>query len=320
MRIGVGVIGIGFWGRNHARIFSELPEAELRAVCDINLEKARAAAKRFGVEAYKRSGDLLRRGDIDAVSICTWSTNLASEAAKALRAGKHVLVEKPMASTLRQARRIVEMAEERSLQLMVGFVERFNPGVRRVKELIANGEVGVVVSALSRRVRQWPERIGDVGVIKDTAIHEFDLMRYFFDEDPVAVYAKAGKLRHRKFEDYAQIMLTFKGGKTAFIEANWLTPYKVRSLVITGSEASISLNYLTQEITIEREDQTIKPRHRWEEPLKLELQHFVRCVGEGRRPLVTGVDGLKALYIAEAALQSARSGRVVQLGWSRIMG
>ncbi len=311
--LGVAVIGTGFWGRNHARVFSELPNTELKAICDINPERAQRASKEFDVKGYTESGKLLRREDVEAVSICTWSTVLAAEAGRALKAGKHVFVEKPMASTPRQARMVIDLARRGGRHLMVGFIERFNPGVQRVKEAVEGGEIGTVVSATGRRVSRWPERIGDVGVVKDTAIHDIDTVRYLFVQDPVAVYAQVGNLRHAKFEDYAQIMLTFEGGKTAFIEANWLTPYKVRSLLVTGSEATIYLSYLTQEITIETMGQTMTPRHEMEEPLKLELEHFADCVLNNREPLVTGVDGLIALQIAEAALKSAAKRKEIKL-------
>ena len=312
-KLGVAVIGVGFWGRNHARILNELPNTELVAICDVIPERAQTVAEKFDVDAYTNSGKLLKRRDVEAVSICTWSTNLAIEAVRVLKAEKHVFVEKPMASTFRQAKKIVDLAGRRERHLMVGFVERFNPGVQRVKTALEKGEIGAFVSATARRVSQWPERVGDVGVVKDTAIHDIDIMRYIFGEDPVAVYAKAGNLRHARFEDYAQIMLTFRGGKTAFIEANWLTPYKIRSLIVTGSEAIMSLNYLTQKIRIETAEQTFTPQHEWEEPLKLELQHFASCVLNDKEPLVTGVDGLKALLIAEAALKSAAKCKTIKL-------
>lgn len=309
----MAVIGVGFWGANHARVFSELPNAELVAVCDINQERARSAAKRFGVKAYKGSGRLLKRNDVEAVSICTWTTMHAREATKALKAGKHLLVEKPIADTVRQARQIVDLAEKEQRRLMTGFIERFNPGVKQVKDAIDEGKIGSPVSATARRVSQWPERIGDVGIVKDTAIHDLDIMRYLFSGDPVAVYAMVGSLRHRRFEDYAQIMLTFDGGKTAFIEANWLTPYKVRSLSVTGSEAIINVDYITQKITVETAGQSLTPRHEWQEPLKLELQHFIECIIHDKETRVTGVDGLKALQIAEAALKSAQKHKTIKL-------
>jgi len=312
-KLGVAVIGTGFWGRNHARVFSELPNTELVAVCDMNQERAQSAAEKFEVEGYTSSEKMLKRKDIEVVSICTWTTNLAVEAMKALKAGKHVFVEKPMANSFRHAKRIVDLAEKNGRHLTVGFIERFNPGVQRVKNAIEKGEIGAPVSAAAKRVSQWPERIGDVGVVKDTAIHDIDIMRYLFAQDPVAVYAKAGNLRHTKFEDYAQIMLSFEGGKTAFLEANWLTPYKIRNLSVTGSEAMIHLNYLTQEITIETAGQSLTPRHAWQEPLKLELQHFADCILNGKGPLVTGYDGLRALQIAEAALESAAKCKTIKL-------
>ena len=312
-KIGVGVIGVGFWGRNHARVFSELHNTELKAVCDINSELTENVAEQFGVDTYKDSGKMLKRGDIDAVSICTWTTTHAAEAKKVIKAGKHLLVEKPIANTVRQARNIVDAAEKNELRLMIGFIERFNPSVQHAKSEIEEGKIGTLVSATARRVSQWPERIGDIGVVKDTAIHDIDIMRYIFDKDPVAVYAQIGNLKHKKFEDYAQIMLTFKDGKTAFIEANWLTPYKIRNLLVTGSEAIISLSYITQEITMEIAGQSLTHRHEWREPLKLELQHFANCVINNEEPLVTGIDGLKALQIAEAALKSAAKCRAIKL-------
>jgi UDP-N-acetylglucosamine 3-dehydrogenase len=312
-KLGVAVIGIGFWGRNHVRVFNELPETQLKAVCDVNKERATAIAEQYKVDAYTDSRKLLKRKDIQAVSICTWTTTHAVEAARAIRAGKDVLVEKPIASTVREAKRIVDLAERRNVTLMVGFIERFNPGVQAVKNMIDRDEIGTLVSATSKRVSEWPERIGDVGVVKDTAIHDIDIMRYIFDENPTAVFAKIGNLRHSKYEDYAQIMLAFENGKTAFVEANWLTPYKTRNLMLTGSRAILNLNYISQEITIETAGQSTTPRHVWQEPLKQELKHFADCVLHNKQPSVTGGDGLKALQIAEAAFKSSRQNKAVRL-------
>lgn len=312
-KLGVAVIGTGFWGKNHARVFRELPETELLAICDINAERAKAAAHQFGVKPFKDVGRMLKDESIEAVSVCTWSTSLAKEALKALRAGKHVLVEKPMATNTTQAKKLLETADKEGLHLTVGLLMRFIPGVQYIRNAVENKNVGNPVCATAKRVAQWPERIGDVGVVKDTAIHDLDVMRYIFNEDPIAVYAKTGSMRNRKFEDYAQIMLTFEGDKSAFIESNWLTPYKTRMLIMTGSEAIVKLDYITQELTIENAKETVQPRCILQEPLKLELQHFAKCITRKEKPMVTGMDGLKALQIAEAALRSSATNRVVKL-------
>lgn len=309
-KLGVAVIGTGFWGRNHARVFKELAETELLAICDIDAERARSVAKQFGVTPYTNTGKMVRNENIEAVSICTWSTSLAREALKALKAGKNVLVEKPMAESVKQAENLLKTAEKEGLHLTVGFLMRFIPGLQHIRNALEDKTLGEPVCASAKRVGQWPERIGDVGVVKDTAIHDLDVMRYVFDEDPVAVYAKTGSIAHRKFEDYAQIMLAFKGGKSAFIESNWLTPYKTRVFMITGSEAIMKLDYITQELTIENARETVQPRYTVQEPLKLELQHFAKCITEKEKPLVTGEDGLEALKLAEAALKSSATGRV----------
>jgi UDP-N-acetylglucosamine 3-dehydrogenase len=312
-KLKMAVVGVGFWGRNHVRVLSELPDVELVAVCDIDQQRTATVAEKYGLKAYSDSAKMYEEEKLDAVTLCVWSTRLSEEALKALKAQKHVLVEKPMARSSVEARKIINVAKAKNLHLTVGFIERFNPAVRRLKEALAEGKIGSPVSVTIRRVTKWPERIGDVGVVKDTAIHDIDMVRFIFDEDPLSVYARAGYLRHSKFEDYAQIMLSFSNGKSAFLEANWLTPYKIRKLTVTGSDAIISLDYITQEMTIETLGQTLTPRYEFEEPLKLELQHFVQCVINNKPPLVSGLDGLKALKIAESALKSAENGRLMKL-------
>ena len=312
-KMGTAVVGTGFWGKNHARVYSELESTELVAVCDVNRERAKAVANQFGVKAYTSSSRMLKNEDVEAVSVCTWSTKLAKEALKALNAGKHVLVEKPMASHMKQAEKLLETAENSDLRLTVGLLMRFIPGLQHIREAVENKKIGELVCATAKRVSQWPERIGDVGVVKDTAIHDIDVMRYISNEDPIAVYAKTGSMMHRKFEDYAQIMLTFEDGKSAFIESNWITPYKTRILTVTGSEAIMRLDYITQELWIEDAKENLQPRFPWREPLKLELQHFADCVLEKKKPLITGVDGIAALKIAEVALRSSAKNRAIKL-------
>jgi UDP-N-acetylglucosamine 3-dehydrogenase len=312
-KIGVAVIGTGFWGKNHARIYKELPSTELVAICDVNPERAKAIAEQYGGKAYTDSSRMLQNKEIEAVSICTWSTVLAKEAFKALRAGKHVLVEKPMATNSKQAARLCAMAEQNGLVLTVGFLQRFIPGLQVIREAVESKKIGELVCANAKRVSQWPERIGDVGVVKDTAIHDIDVMRFISQRDPITVYAKMGSMKHRKFEDYAHIMLTYQNGESAFIESNWLTPYKTRTLVVTGSDAIMRLDYITQDVWIEQQKETVQPRIPFQEPLKCELQHFAECIVEKKKPLITGEDGVKALRIAEAAMKSSAKNRAICL-------
>ncbi len=312
-KLGVAVVGTGFWGKNHARVYKELPSTQLIAVCDVNAERAKAMADQYGVKAYTDSSLMLKDPEVQAISVCTWSTKLAEEALKALNAGKHVLVEKPMATNTKQAQTLLDTAKANGLHLTVGFLMRFIPGLQQIREAVESKKVGEMVSATAKRVTQWPERIGDVGVVKDTAIHDIDVMRFISGEDPVSVYAKMGSMRHRQFEDYAQIMLTFESGKTAFIESNWLTPYKIRSLNVTGSEAIMRLDYNSQELWIENAKESLQPRIPFEEPLKAELKHFAECVMEKKKPMITGKDGYKALEIALAAMESSAKNAVVKL-------
>jgi UDP-N-acetylglucosamine 3-dehydrogenase len=312
-KLGVAVIGTGQWGKNHARVYKELPSTELIAICDVNPDRAKSMAAQHGVKAYSDSTQMLKDKDIEAVNVCTWSTILAKEALKALKAGKHVLVEKPMATNTQQAEKLVQTAQENGLHLTVGFLMRFIPGLQNIRQSVENKKIGELVCVTAKRVSQWPERIGDVGVVKDIAIHDIDVMRFISNEDPISVYAKMGSMRIKKFEDYAHIMLTYKDGKSAFIESNWLTPYKTRTLTVTGSDAIMRLDYITQDLWIEQQTESVQPRYPFQEPLKQELQHFVDCIIDKKKPLVTGDDGVRALEVATAAMKSSAKNRAIQL-------
>jgi UDP-N-acetylglucosamine 3-dehydrogenase len=308
----VGVIGCGFWGKNHARIYNDIDTAELVAVSDLNEQSACSLGERYGADHYGDVGALLERGDVEMVAICTPTVTHAKIALAAMEAGKHVLVEKPMTSTVAEAERLIAASEKAGVKLTVGFVERFNPGVIEALRLVREGKIGDVILARAHRVSRYPLRISDVGVVKDLAIHDVDIVRQLFGVDPETVYATAGNLVH-SFEDYANIVLRFPGNRSAFIETNWLTPHKIRRLILTGSEGLITVEFITQEVTVEDDEGRYTPFLPPQEPLTLELESFVEAILEDKPPAVSGEDGLKALRICEAALESARIGKPVKL-------
>jgi UDP-N-acetylglucosamine 3-dehydrogenase len=284
-------------------------------VCDSNPSTASSIGLQFSVEYTTKIEDVLSRNDVDAVTICTPTITHKEVATRALLAGKHVLVEKPMTNTVEEGRELLDLAQHKRLRIMPGHIERFNPAVSYLKSLIDKRSLGDVMLLLARRVGRWPERIGDVGVVKDTAIHDIDLARYIFGDEVSAVYAQLGALRHTK-EDYAEIMLQFSKGGTAFIDANWLTPQKVRILVVTGSEATAQLDYITQQVSIENSERTVKPNLEKKEPLTIELTHFVESILTDQPFSVNATDGLRAVEICEAVLKSGTAGRTLTLDTS----
>jgi len=309
--IRIGVIGAGFWGANHARVISELEGATLSAVCDINIERAKSIAKRYGVpRVYQHYVDLLRSDDIDAVTICTPSNTHAEICIEALSRGKDVLVEKPMAATLEESLRVIEAAKSSGRRVMVGFIERFNPAVEVAKEFLEMGRIGRPLLMYGRRIGPWPERIGDIGVLKDTSIHDIDLSLYFFGPKPLFVYAAGGALRHSK-EDYIQALITFGDDRSAIIEANWLTPRKKRDLRITGTEGVIHVEFLNKEVTIEKSDGTYAPMTPNSEPLKNELKYFLTALVKNEDLSPGCLEGARAMAVAEAILQSISARKAI---------
>ena len=311
-KLGVAVVGTGFWGRNHVRVLSSLRKVRVVGVCDVDPKRAKEIGRRYEVIYSNRLDEILSRKDVDAVTICTPTITHKEVAAKAIDAGKHVFIEKPIASTSREAREVISIAKEKGVRVAVGFIERYNPAMRYIKRLVDKGKLGKIILVIARRVTRWPERIGDVGVTKDSAIHDIDVMRYLVGDEVKAVYARTGSLVH-KFEDFSEILLSFADGEVGFIDANWLTPRKIRQLTITGSEATATIDYVTQETIVEDSKRSFMPRIRWEEPLQLELESFVTSILADKPTSASGEDGLKALEVCEAVLKSSATGQVVQI-------
>ncbi len=306
------MVGCGIWGWNHARVFTDLPDCKLVAICDADPTRAKLAGDFYHVNSYSHLDEILKNGDIDAVTVCTPSSTHTDVGLQVMEHGKALLVEKPMAVTPTDAEKMITQARKAGVILTVGFIERFNPGVQYAKELLESGRVGKVVLASARRVSRWPNRIGDVGVVKDLAIHDIDIEHWLLNSEVYEVYAVIGSQRGT-WEDHANIVMHFKNGATGFIETNWLTPHKVRKLIVTGSEAIVSVDYITQEVTVEDEKGLFSPSLTFQEPLRRELTHFLDCVRSDSKPIVSGEDGLAALEIADAALKSSGAHKPVPL-------
>ena len=319
----VGVVGLGLMGRNHARVYREIG-ANLAALSDVDPVAARAAATKHqcahieDVDAFLRS--------VDALSVVTPTQHHYDIALKAIEAGKHVLVEKPITATLEQAQLLIAAARKQGVTLAVGHVERHNPVVRAARSMIDKGELGDVNALSSRRVNRVDRfRVRDVGVVLDLAVHDIDVLRFLARAEPETVFAvtsPAGSSR----EENAHIVMSFPGGVHASLDVNWLTPRKVRRLSITGSKAYAEADYVAQTLEVStsravlNEDnlyatpmdvETRMHQLKAQEPLANELRDFLDAARTGKPPLVTGEDGAAALAIAHAALRSASTGQRV---------
>ena len=322
----VGVIGVGSMGQNHARVYSEI--AELVGVADSDEKVARAVAERFGVRHFTDYKELLKE-NLDAVSVATPTELHHPIGMDVLRAGVNLLLEKPMCSSVKESREILDAAENAGLTLAVGLIERHNPVVDFTKRALSDGQYGDLITATARRVSSFPDRIRDVGVIMDLAIHDIDVLRYLVGSEVESVFALAGMHKHERFEDHANVLLQFKNGIFGFVEANWLTPMKVRKVALTCTENFVELDYTAQALTIssskltefdpfnlyrahfEYDVRTVNLQK--EEPLKRELQDFLDAVRRKGKPLVDGEEGLKTLEVVEAAIRSQRERRRVDL-------
>lgn len=301
--IKVGVIGVGMMGQYHARLYSKL-NCELVGVADKNFELARKIGEMYGTDYYKDYKELLDK--VDAVSIAVPTSLHQKVAMDFIKREVHCLVEKPIASTTEEAEEMIVEADKNDVKLMIGHIERFNPAVLKLKEIVERGTLGRLILISTRRVGPFISRIRDVGIIIDSATHDIDIARYLVGRDPINVFAKSGRVKHEK-EDHAIVVLDFED-VAASIEVNWFTPHKVRSLVATGTEGIAYLDYLKQglEVYSGGKKQVLKINR--DEPLMLELKHFLDCIQKDVEPLVDGRKGLKVL---EIALKASKMGKLV---------
>ena len=326
MKINVAVAGVGVMGQNHARVYSESEDANLVAVTDANREIGKSVAGRFGCKFYDNFESLLDNETIDAVSIVVPTSYHRDIALLALKRGIATLVEKPLADTREAALDIINAAQAQNALLMVGHIERFNPAAAKLKEIVSEGQLGEIMSIMTRRVGIAPPRIKDAGVIIDLGVHDIDICNYLLDGRPDNIFASGGSALINSREDYAHIFLQY-GKANGIIQVNWITPAKVRILNVTGTKGYAELDYVSQRLTLHQANidttfddygdfivkfgkpVTIEAEVQKQEPLKLEIEHFVNCVQNGTRPLVSGEEGLAALEIALKAEQMCKKVR-----------
>lgn len=334
--IKIGVIGYGYWGPNLVRNFAETPGITVACVADLDPKKLEIVQKRYpGVKTTTRFEDLLESKEIDAIAIATPVNSHFELGMAALKAGKHVWLEKPMTETSEQARKLVDEAEKRKLVLIVDHTFIYTGAVRRIGDMIKSGELGQILYYDSTRINLGLFQ-RDANVISDLAVHDFSILYYLLGEQPVAVSAVGTNHFPGTPENLAYVTLFYESGITAHINVNWLAPVKLRQILIGGSKKMITYDDLEPSEKIKVYDKGISftddpqqiyemrvgyrtgdmwaPRLDSTEALRVEGEHFVDCIENGKTPLTGGSLGLRVVKLIEAATRSMNErGRSVEI-------
>lgn len=300
----VGVVGVGVMGSNHARVFAEMPGVQLVGIADPDRAQAHLVSQTLGCAAVDDLAGLLALG-VDAVSIAA-PTHLHHDlATTAIRRGIHVMVEKPIASSVEEGRSIVAAARRAGVILMVGHVERFNPAVDAIKDALRGEDI---LSIGITRVGPFPPRMSNVGVVIDLAVHDIDLIRWFTDSEIAEVQPMLASARAQN-EDIALLQFRTTSGVLAQINTNWLTPFKARTVHVATRNKYVAADLLTRQVTEcfgFQPDGSYSMRHLpvgHAEPLRAELLVFVGCVRSGKSPAVSGEEGVASLEVAIRCLE-----------------
>ena len=336
--INVGVVGYGYWGPNLVRNFGDASSTRVAAVCDANPQRLEAASKRCpGAQMTADFEELLANPAIDAVAIATPVSTHFELARRALRAGRHVLVEKPLATSSVQAAALIEEAEARNLVLMVDHTFVYTGAVTKIRELSRQGQLGEIYYYDSVRVNLGLFQ-HDVDVIWDLAVHDLSIMDHVLPLQPCAISATGMNHVAGGTENIAYLTAFFEGNLIAHINVNWLSPVKVRRTLIGGSrqmivyddmEPSEKIKVYDKGITLQpkgpeavyrmlvgyRTGDMRAPQLEMTEALRVEAQHFAECIETGKQPITDGYSGLRVVTMLEAATRSMKSrGQLVEIG------
>ena len=324
----IGIIGYGYWGPNLVRNFAETPGAEVAAVADLDMAKLAILQRRYpAIKVTTDFQDLLRDTSIDVIAVATPVSTHFELGMAALKAGKHLWLEKPMAETALQARKLVDEAERRQRVLIVDHTFIYTGAVRKMGEIIKNGDLGRVYYYDSTRVNLGLFQ-RDVSVISDLAVHDFSILEYLLGEHPVAVSASGTNHFPGTPENLAYITLFYESGTIAHTNVSWLAPVKVRQILIGGSKRMITYDDLEPSEKIKVYDKGISftddpaqiyqmrvgyrtgdmwaPRLDVTEALRVEGEHFLDCIEHGKVPETSGHLGLRVVEQIEAATSSMR--------------
>jgi predicted dehydrogenase len=334
--IRLGVIGYGYWGPNLVRNFSEAPSTTVTAVSDMRQDRLALVGRRYpGVQTTTHIEELLANPEVDAVAIATPVSTHFDLGMQALRAGKHVLLEKPMTTSSVESIALIEEAERRNLVLMVDHTFVYTGAVRKIRDLISSGKLGEPYYYDSARVNLGLFQ-HDVDVIWDLAVHDLSIMDYVLNTQPVAIAATGMSHVAGRPENIAYITAFFEKNLIAHINVNWLSPVKIRRTLIGGSkqmivyddmEPSEKVKVYDKGITITNGPESVynmmigyrtgdmyAPQLDMSEALRAEAQHFADCIENGKRPITDGHAGLRVVQMLEAATRSMKTqGALVEL-------
>ena len=323
-QIGVGVIGVGFMGKQHVEAYARQPLTRLLAVADVDEGCAREVAESCGAEAYGSAEELLARDDIEAVSICTSDQAHLEPTVAAAKAGKHILLEKPIATTLEDADTILAEAERAGVKLMLGFIVRCDPRYARVKEMIDAGELGELETVFARRLNNVGSQDvlkGRVSVLSFLGVHDFDIMRWMAGSEAVRVHTEAEARVHKAsgygIEDMTFTLVRFANGVIGCAEIGWVLPRNHQrgadfKLEAMGTRGVASIDLLEQGLAVCTEEAGCQ-RPSFGHSIDAEVLHFVEYMQGRRECLATGMDGRAALEISLAAQLSAEANEIVTL-------
>ena len=310
------VIGVGFIGQHHARVYRELRDVELLGVVDPNLGVANAVGARNSVPAYPSLEALLEFAKPDLASVAV-PTHLHYQVGMALiERGISVLMEKPIATTAAEGEALVRAARDKGVVLAAGHIERFNPAIIELKKQLGVGIAGRIHKIFAQRLSPYPPRIHDVGVVVDLASHDIDLLRHLVGKPVVRICGETLRSISSHREDVFNGLMRFEGGAIGVLDVNWMTPRKVRRLSVTGDRGHFECDLLSQELFFYENDSApsgwdahsvlhgvtegnvLGIRIQRHEPLAAEIQDFVAAVQTGQAPAVTGEEALETLRIA----------------------
>lgn len=336
--INIGLIGFGYWGPNLAKNFSQINGVFLHSICEIKKERTERIREQYPLTRLVTNfSEFIKNNEIDAVAIATPPATHFKLAKDALLSGKHVLVEKPLTTTVHQAEELIKIARQKKLTLMVGHTFEYNDAVIKLKEHIKNGEIGDVLYIYSQRLNLGILR-QDINAWWNLAPHDISILLFLLEKFPIRVSAKGLTFFNNSIEDVVFAHLDFDGSVSVHIHVSWLDPNKIRKMVVVGTKKMIIYDDVSNDAKLQifdkgidklgrpsgnsypdsfgeyqlviRSGNLLVPQINFSEPLRKECTHFIQCIRDKKKPLTDGESGLRVVRILEAVDRSLKNGGI----------
>lgn len=324
------VIGLGSMGSNHLRVLNENQDIELVGIYDVDNKRVQTLSEHYSIPGFNSLDDLIKENELDFASVCVPTIHHFDVSKKLLNSEINILVEKPITDSVEQSEKLSKIAKSKKLKLLPGHIERYNPAVIAAKKKILNNQIGRIYRIESNRSGPFPNRVNDIGVSADLAVHDLDVINFLTNERVTSLFSSTQQLLHSTREDGLFAIINYTNDITCSLNVNWTSPTKVREIKIYGEKGMLSISYIDQSVSFYENAFHTDPKKPWEqqsiiegrmqrfmveksEPLKKEIEYFINSILKDTNLESEIHSAINVVFIVQKMIESSKKNKFIKL-------